>query len=176
MSAYDLEADDRIRPVADTPRKIDGRLMVTRLIKAGGLFGLGVALALVVALLLGWPPLAASSPEISLTVVDRPGEANSGRVAVVEHAENQGFKLIGRREEALKPDSSYFHQFFRLDSHIFISRSFDAGKTEVDFRKSVVPMSRSAGELRHLAESFERHLTKGGFVVQVHSPDNGPLS
>lgn len=145
--------------------------MVMRALKAVGLIGLGTVFALVVALLLGWPPLAARNPEIAFTVIDRPGEANSARVAVLEYAEAHRFKLLGSREEALRPHTLNLHHFFRLDSHIFVTRGFNPGETEVNFRKSVVPMSRSAGEVRHLAESFKREMTKGGFAVQVRPLD-----
>lgn len=144
--------------------------MVMRSLRIVGLIGLGAAFALGFAILLGWPPLAARSPEIIFTVVDRPGESNSGRFAVLKYAEAHRYQLLGSREDALKPGTLHSHQFFRFDSHIFVNRGFNAGETEVDFRKSVVPMSRSTGEVLRLAEDFKRDMTNEGFVVWERSP------
>lgn len=145
--------------------------MVRRVVKAVGLLGLGAAITLVAALLMGWPPLAASSPEVTFTVQDRAGEANSGRAVTLDFANAHRFTLLGRQEDAMRPDTLYSHQLFRWDSHIFVRSGFRLGETEVDFRKSIIPWGRSAEEVRRLAHKFEQQTTDQGFFVEARRPD-----
>nr|WP_313415636.1 hypothetical protein [Brevundimonas diminuta] len=145
--------------------------MVIRIGKTVGLLGLGAATTLVAAILMAWPPLAARSPEVTFTVLDRAGEANSGRAVTLDFANAHGFTLLGRKEEAMKPDTLYFHHLFRMDSHIFVQRGLKLGETEVDFRKSINPWGRSGAEVRVLAHSFEQQMADQGFLVETHWPD-----
>lgn len=145
--------------------------MIMRIGKAVGLLGLGAAVTLVAAILMGWAPLAASSPEVTFTVHDRAGEANSGRDVVLDFASAHRFTLLGSPEEAMKPDTLYSHQLFRLDSHIFFRRGFRPGETDVDFRTSIIPLGRSAGEVRRLAHIFEQQTTSQGFLVETRRLD-----
>jgi hypothetical protein len=145
--------------------------MVIRIGKAVGLLGLGAAITLVAAILMGWPPLAASSPEVTFTVQDRAGQANSSRAVVLDFASAHRFTLLGSQEEAMNPDTLYSHQLFRLDSHIFFRRGVRPGETDVDFRKSIIPWGKSAGEVRRLAHIFEQQTTSQGFRVDTRRPD-----
>jgi len=152
--------------------------MALRALKAIGVFGLGTALtvlgaALIVtlAILMGWPPLAARSAEVGFTVADQPGRPNSGRAAMLDFAESHSFKLLGEREEVLNPDTLGFHHFFRWDSHIFMGRGFEPGEFTVSFRRSTVPMSRSAEDVQLLAEQFRQDMTSAGFAVEAMPMD-----